>query len=128
MTRFIMHIHEAANLILDAGRITEGGEIFILKMPAVKVTDLAEAMIEYYAPKYGFNVEDIDVKIIGKRIGEKLNEELMTADETLFAEETEDLFIIRKEINENHPNLIYNSSEIEPLSKDEILKVLTELD
>ena len=128
MTRFIMHIHEAANLSLDAGRITEGGEIFILKMPAVKVTDLAEAMIEYYAPKYGFNVEDIDVKIIGKRIGEKLNEELMTADETLFAEETEDLFIIRKEINENHPNLIYNSSEIEPLSKDEILKVLTELD
>ena len=33
-----------------------------------------EAMIEYYAPRYGFNVEDIDVKIIGKRIGEKLRE------------------------------------------------------
>ena len=117
MTRFIMHIHEAAKLILNAGEISEGGEIFILKMPAVKVTDLAEAMVEYYAPKYGFNVEDIDVKIIGKRIGEKLNEELMTADETLFAEETEDLFIIRKEINENHPNIVYNSSEIEHLSK-----------
>ena len=127
MTRFIMHIHEAAKLILNAGEISEGGEIFILKMPAVKVTDLAEAMVEYYAPKYGFNVEDIDVKIIGKRIGEKLNEELMTADETLFAEETEDLFIIRKEINENHPNIVYNSSEIEHLSKNEILEVLKEI-
>ncbi len=128
MSRFIMHIHEAAKLILNAGEISEGGEIFILKMPAVKVTDLAEAMIEYYAPKYGFNVKDIDVKIIGKRIGEKLNEELMTVDEMLYAEETDDLFIIRKEINENHPNIVYNSSEIEQLSKDEILKVLSELD
>ena len=128
MTRFIMHIHEAAKLILDAGRITEGGEIFILKMPAVKVTDLAEAMIEYYAPKYGYNKDDFDVKIIGRRIGEKLHEDLMTPNEIEYAEETDDLFIIRREVVENHPNIIYNSSEIELLSKDEILKILMELE
>lgn len=128
MTRFIMHIHEAAKLILDAGSISEGGEIFILKMPSVKVTTLAEAMIEYYAPKYGFNVEDIEIDMIGKRIGEKLHEELMTPDEILYAEETKDLFIIRKEIVEDHPKFIYNSSEIGQLSKEEILKVLSELD
>ena len=128
MTRFIMHIHEAAKLILDAGRISEGGEIFILKMPSVKVTDLAEAMIEYYAPQYNFNVEDIETNIIGKRIGEKLHEELMTPDEIVHAEETNDLFIIRKEIVKNHLNFIYDSSEIGQLSKDEILKVLSELD
>lgn len=128
MTRFIMHIHEAAKLILNAGRLSEGSEIFILKMPSVAVPDLAEAMIEYYAPKYGYNVEDIDVEIIGKRIGEKLHEELMTPDEILYAEETKDLFIIRKEIVENHPNFIYDSSEIGQLSKDEILKVLSELE
>ena len=127
MTRFIMHIHEAAKLILDAGRITEGGEIFILKMPAVKVTDLADAMIEYYAPKYGFNKEDFDVKIIGRRIGEKLHEDLMTPNEIEYAEETDDLFIIRREVVENHPNIIYNSSEIELLSKNEILEVLKEI-
>lgn len=128
MTRFIMHIHEAAKLILTAGSISEGGEIFILKMPSVKVTDLAEAMLEYYAPKYGYDVEDIDVEIIGKRVGEKLHEELMTPDEILYAEETKDLFIIRKEYVENHPNFIYDSSEIGQLSKDEILKILDEIE
>ena len=128
MTRFIMHIHEAAKLILTAGSISEGGEIFILKMPSVKVTDLAEAMLEYYAPKYGYDVEDINVEIIGKRVGEKLHEELMTPDEILYAEETEDLFIIRKEYVENHPNFIYDSSEIGQLSKDEILKILDEIE
>jgi FlaA1/EpsC-like NDP-sugar epimerase len=128
MTRFIMHIHEAAKLILTAGSLSEGSEIFILKMPSVRVPDLAEAMIEYYAPKYGFDVEDIDVEIIGKRIGEKLHEELMTPDEILYAEDNSELFIIRKEINENHPDFVYNSSEIEQLSKKDILKVLSELD
>lgn len=128
MTRFIMHIHEAARLILTAGSMSEGGEIFILKMPAVGLSTLAEAMIEYYAPKYGYSVEDIDVEIIGKRIGEKLHEELMTPDEMPYAEETDDLFIIRKEVNENHPDFVYDSSEIELMGKDEILKVLSEID
>lgn len=128
MTRFIMHIHEAAKLILTAGSISEGGEIFILKMPSVKVTDLAEAMLEYYAPKYGYDIEDIDIKIIGKRVGEKLHEELMTPDEIIYAEETKDLFIIRKEYVENHPNFIYDSSEIGQLSKEEILKILDEIE
>ena len=127
MTRFIMHIHEAAKLILTAGSISDGGEIFILKMPSVSVPDLAEAMIEYYAPKYGFDVEDIEVEIIGKRVGEKLHEDLMTPEEVLCAEDNGDLFIIRNKINENHPDFVYNSSEIEQLSKDEILEVLTEI-
>jgi FlaA1/EpsC-like NDP-sugar epimerase len=128
MTRFIMHIHEAAKLILNAGSISEGGEIFILKMPSVKVTDLAEAMLEYYAPKYGYDIDDIEVRIIGKRVGEKLHEELMTPDEIIYAEETKDLFIIRKEYVENHPNFIYDSSEIGQLSKEEILKILDEIE
>ena len=127
MTRFIMHIHEAAKLILTAGSISDGGEIFILKMPSVSVPALAEAMIEYYAPKYGFDVEDIEVEIIGKRVGEKLHEDLMTPEEVLCAEDNGDLFIIRNKINENHPDFVYNSSEIEQLSKDEILEVLTEI-
>lgn len=128
MTRFIMHIHEAAKLILKAGSLSIGGDIFILKMPSVKVTDLAEAMIEYYSPKYGFNVEDIGIEIIGKRVGEKLHEELMTDEETLCAEEMDNLFIIQDKINENHPEFVYNSSEIEQLSKDEIFDILKEID
>ena len=127
MTRFIMHIHEAAKLILTAGGLSDGGEIFILKMPSVTVPDLAEAMIEYYAPKYGFNVEDIDVEIIGKRVGEKLHEDFMTPEELLCAEDNGELFVIKNEFNENHPDFVYNSSEIEQLSKNEILEILDEI-
>ena len=128
MTRFVMHIHEAAKLILNAGSLSDGGEIFILKMPSVRVPDLAEAMIEYYAPKYGFDVEDIEIEVIGKRIGEKLHEDLMTPDEIIYAEDHGDLFIIRSEVNENHPDFVYNSTEIEKLSKEEILKILDEME
>lgn len=128
MTRFVMHIHEAAKLILNAGSLSDGGEIFILKMPSVRVPDLAEAMIEYYAPKYGFDTEDIEIEVIGKRIGEKLHEDLMTPDEIIYAEDHGDLFIIRSEVNENHPDFVYNSTEIEKLSKEEILKILDEME
>ena len=96
-------------------------------MPSVTVPDLAEAMIEYYAPKYGFNVEDIDVEIIGKRVGEKLHEDLMTPEELLCAEDNGELFVIKNEFNENHPDFVYNSSEIEQLSKNEILEILDEI-
>ena len=128
MTRFIMHIHEAAKLILTAGGLSEGGEIFILKMPSVTVPDLAEAMIEYYAPKYGFDVHDIKIEYIGKRVGEKLHEDLMTPEEVLCAEDNGNLFIIRNHINENHPDFVYNSSEIEQLSKNDILRILEDIE
>ncbi len=128
MTRFIMNIQQAARLILQAGELSQGGEIFILKMPAFKVSDLAEAMVEYYAPKYGYNKEDIEVEIIGKRPGEQLYEELMTPDEILNAYDNGDLFIIRDELNENHKDFIYNSNEIDHLTKDEIINVLNKMD
>ena len=124
MTRFIMNIHEAAKLILDAVSISEGGEIFILKMPAVKVTDIAEVMIDYYAPQYGYKPEDIEIKLIGMRVGEKLNEDLMNPNEIYHAEERDDLYIIHRETVDDHLDFIYNSSEVELLSKEEVLEIL----
>lgn len=128
MTRFIMNIYQASKLILQAGMLSQGGEIFILKMPAFKLSDLVDAMIEFYAPVYGYNPEEIDVKIIGKRPGEKLYEELMTSDEMLNAYDNGDLFIIRDELNKKHPDFIYNSNEIDHLTKDEILRILSEME
>ena len=128
MTRFIMNIYQASKLILQAGMLSQGGEIFILKMPAFKLSDLVDAMIEFYAPVYGYNPEEIDVKIIGKRPGEKLYEELMTSDEMLTAYDNGDLFIIRDELNKKHPDFIYNSNEIDHLTKDEILRILSEME
>ena len=74
MTRFFMTIPEAVQLILQAGAIGENGELFILDMgDPVKIVDLAYDLIRLHGlvPH-----EDIDVKFIGPRPGEKLYEEL----------------------------------------------------
>ena len=94
MTRFVMSIPEAINLVFKAAEIARGGEIFILKMPALCINDLAEVMIEELAPQYGHDSKSIMVEISGKRPGEKIYEELLTRDEALNASETDDLFII----------------------------------
>ena len=94
MTRFVMSIPKAVELVLKAAEIAQGGEIFIFKMPALRIGDLAKAMIEELAPQYGYNPESIKVEITGKRVGEKMYEELLTADEDMNASETEDMFII----------------------------------
>ena len=94
MTRFFMEIPSAIHLILTAGEIAQGKEIFILKMPALRIIDLAEVMIEEYAKGYGYKPADISIKEIGKRIGEKLYEDLMAEEEAERAYERNDMFLI----------------------------------
>jgi FlaA1/EpsC-like NDP-sugar epimerase len=89
-----MDIPSAVKLVLTAGQISRGSEIFIFKMPALRIVDLAEVMIEHYAQKFGFKPEEITIKFIGKRNGEKLFEDLMTEDEADRAYERDDMFII----------------------------------
>ncbi len=128
MTRFVMSIPEAVNLILEAGEIAEGKEIFILKMPALNIVDLAEVMIDLLAPKYGFNNDDIKINYIGKRLGEKMYEELMTVDELGYVVDKGDLFALNSEYHPNNDNKVdYNSDLVEKLSKEEIKSILLEL-
>lgn len=94
MTRFVMTIPRAIELVLRAAEIAEGGEVFIFKMPALRIVDLAAVIIEELAPQYGYEPGKIEMKIIGKRVGEKYDEELMTEEEAKNAYETEDMFII----------------------------------
>ncbi|MDD4497004.1 MAG: polysaccharide biosynthesis protein [Methanosarcinaceae archaeon] len=107
MTRFMMTISKAVGLVLEATKIAKGGEIFILKMPALKIGDLLEVMIEELAPKCGYNPEEIEVKYIGKRPGEKLYEELMTEYETEYAYENEEMFAILPKNLDDTDNLLY---------------------
>lgn len=75
ITRYFMTIPEASQLVLEAGAMGEGGEIFIFDMgESVKIFDLAKNMIKLSGLKYP---EDIDIKITGLRPGEKLYEELL---------------------------------------------------
>jgi len=94
MIRFVMSIGRAIELVLKAAAMAKSEEIFVLKMPALRVGSLAEVMIKKLAPKYGFDQKDIQIELIGKRKGEKLYEELMTRDEATIAYETEDLFVV----------------------------------
>ena len=61
MTRFVMSIEESVRLVLDTAKVALGGEIFVTKMPVVKIIDLARAMIEIFAPAYGHQAGDIEI-------------------------------------------------------------------
>ncbi|MEC3908050.1 nucleoside-diphosphate sugar epimerase/dehydratase [Tamlana sp. 2201CG12-4] len=75
ITRYFMTIPEASRLVLEAGTMGKGGEIFIFDMgESVKIFDLAKNMIKLSGLRYP---EDIDIKITGLRPGEKLYEELL---------------------------------------------------
>ncbi len=75
VTRFFMTIPEASQLVLEAGAMGKGGEIFIFDMgQSVKIYDLALNMIKLSGLKYP---EDINIQVTGLRPGEKLYEELL---------------------------------------------------
>ncbi|MBC3758974.1 polysaccharide biosynthesis protein [Hyunsoonleella sp. SJ7] len=75
ITRYFMTIPEASRLVLEAGTMGKGGEIFIFDMgESVKIYDLAKNMIKLSGLRYP---EDIDIEITGLRPGEKLYEELL---------------------------------------------------
>lgn len=131
MTRFFMSISQAVHLVLIAAKETRGNEIFIFKMPALKIIDLAEVLIEILAPKYNYLPENIKIEIIGIRPGEKLHEALITEEESFHAISTKDMFILKiglqvlHKIQEGINSLPINpkeycSDKINLLSKEEI--------
>ncbi len=76
ITRYFMTIPEACQLVLEAGVMGKGGEIFVFDMgESVKIFDIAKKMINLSGLKYP---DDIDIKIVGLRPGEKLYEELLS--------------------------------------------------
>jgi FlaA1/EpsC-like NDP-sugar epimerase len=77
ITRYFMSIPEAAQLVIQAGAMADGGEVFVLDMgEPVKIYDLAQKMIDWYDDPWGESIE-----ITGLRPGEKLYEELLIGDD-----------------------------------------------
>lgn len=137
MTRFVMSVQESVSLVLDSAEMAKGGEVFVTKMPVVRIEDLAAAMIEELAPRYGKSPEQIEVVEIGVKPGEKLYEELMNDEETRRTIELEHYFSVLPafrgvaSIDYNYPNVVshsvekaYISDHEAPLSKAEIKKFL----
>jgi len=131
MTRFIMSMDNAVTLVLKAAQLSKGGEIFILKMAGLSIKDLAKAVIEEIAPEYKHVPEEIEIKLIGKRDGEKMYEELMNEDEAKIASETEDMFVLSSfncQKNNNGAQVrVYKSRDSKLMTIDEIRKLLREI-
>ncbi|MDG1331864.1 MAG: nucleoside-diphosphate sugar epimerase/dehydratase [Crocinitomicaceae bacterium] len=143
VTRFFMTIPEACQLVLEAGVMGDGGEIFVFDMgESVKIIDLAKKMIKLSGLELG---KDIEIKVTGLRPGEKLYEELLAKEENTLAThhpqilkakvrvsegnqidsvhqliqlfETQDNMIIVRKMKEIVPEFISNNSDFEQLDK-----------
>lgn len=100
MTRYFMTIPEASQLVLQAGALGNGGEVFILDMgEPVKIVDLAMNMIKLAGLRLG---KDINITYTGLRPGEKLYEELLTSEEGASKTTHDKIFVSKLEnIDEN---------------------------
>lgn len=140
MTRFVMSIEQSVKLVIESSSHVHGGEVFITKMPVIRIKDLAEVMVKELAPKYGFDPADIAITEIGSKPGEKLYEELMSDEETRRTIELDDYFAVMpafrdlyQGIEYDYDNIVstsienaYNSAHEPALSQQELKAFLVE--
>lgn len=138
MTRFIMTLQEAVRLVMESTFLARGGEVFVTKMPVVRIADLAWVMREQLAPRYGYAPEQIEIQVIGPKAGEKLYEELMNDEETRRTVELERYFVVlpafqsaAADIDYTYPNKVrervdrpYNSSVEAWMSRESLCDYL----
>lgn len=109
MTRFIMSLSEAAGLILKVTVIAKDGEIFILKMPSVRIVDLARGMIKVFQSKHNKHSGEV---MVGKiRDKEKLHEYLVTQNEISHCHDLGDMYKISRDISKKEIDRKEISSE-----------------
>ena len=124
MTRFLLTLNEAIDLVFKAFAEGEGGEIFVKKMPAAKVLDIAKVMAEALTGRSNYPIKEV-----GIRPGEKIHEVLVSEEEMKRAIETEEFYIIYGYNKLKNPKLLreideYTSENTRQLGKDEILSLL----
>tara|TARA_B100001093_G_scaffold515903_1_gene593340 strand:- start:384 stop:1385 length:1002 start_codon:yes stop_codon:yes gene_type:complete len=133
MTRFMMSLTNAVELVDFAFENADQGDIFIQKAPSATIETLAYALIDIFNSKS-------KIKNIGIRHGEKMHETLVTNEEMIKAEELEDYYRIKADSrNLNYDQYFsdgntgkkidkeYNSSNTKILDKEELIKILLEL-
>jgi FlaA1/EpsC-like NDP-sugar epimerase len=124
ITRFFMTIPEACQLVLEAGVMGNGGEIFVFDMgESVKIFDLAKKMIHLSGLNYP---NDIDIKISGLRPGEKLFEELLTNEENTIPTYHKKIMIAKTQ-NLNYKEIKTKIEELIAADEDSPVAIVTRL-
>jgi len=129
MTRFFLNLESAIGLIFKSIEDSVGGEIFVMKMPSVRIVDLLQVMIDELSDK------EIPISKIGIRPGEKIHEVLVSRYDTGRVIDEGDYFIILPlihlpKIKEKYAERVfisdteYGSNSAGPLGKDEIREML----
>jgi len=137
MSRFMMTLQQATDLTIEAMKHALGGEIFVLKMPVIRLRDLATSIMNLASTQLNIPVDTIQKKIIGIRPGEKMFEELMTDEEAHNALEIPNMFIIPNgflhtdsyHYAQAKPVAIksYRSDNVEPVSIEQVEQMLRDL-
>ncbi len=105
MTRFWLKLEQAVEMVLEAIENMQGGELYVKKIPSMRMTDLAKAI----AP-------DLAIKEIGIRPGEKIHEQMITREDARNTIDVGEFYIILPEINIEHINYKYANSK--PVADD----------
>jgi FlaA1/EpsC-like NDP-sugar epimerase len=138
MTRFVMTLGDASDLVIESMVHALPGDVFITKMPALKIIDLAHVMIDVLAPVFGHRPRDIAIKMIGTRIAEKMWEELSNEEESTHILESDRFLCVMPALVKRKPqemahydriglkrsNAVYNSAKQPAMSKTEIAEFL----
>jgi len=128
MTRFIMSISEASKMILNVTHLAKDGEIFILKMPSIRIEDLAKGMLEVYKKKFPKNKIIKQIKILKSRERERFHELLITQDEIPYCHDVGNMYkISNKETKKLISMNEFSSETSKRISKEKLQKTINEL-
>ena len=129
MTRFMLTLSQAIDLVFYALKYGKGGEIFVKKAPAAKMVDLARAYAELKTGKKNYPLE-----YVGIRAGEKIDESLVSQEEMRHAEEKKDHFVINREkdfdmgsIKQTTKLQEYSSGTVKHLNLEELKSLMRKL-
>lgn len=129
MTRFMLTLSQAIDLVFYSVKNAKGGEIFVKKAPAAKMVELAEAYAELKTGKRNY-----PLKYIGIRPGEKIDEILVSQEEMRHSEERKDHFVIKREeefdvksLKKSTKMQEYGSATVRHLNKEELKEMMRKL-
>jgi FlaA1/EpsC-like NDP-sugar epimerase len=111
MTRFIMTLEEAASLVMESVHVAQGGEVFVMKMPAVRIEDLAHELIRRLAPRHGRDPGAIELRTTGVKPGEKMYEELLSEEEVRRTVETRNFFVVLPAFKSLYEEIAYGYTD-----------------